>query len=524
MAGIELVDRIVAEKLHKLENGMPIDFHTLQTLLGSAHECLKNLSSTNHFMVMTINRCIQYTKASQGLKLVPVLETIDLQEALALPLRVMQDVQDRVKMTMVPLAEDLCRFVITDKQWLQENVLCLLSNAVKYSNSGVVSLRLSLDQASSARNVDETSSQNTLRPFDPAPPWSWWSSLGCGSTDRAAKNHVPLDAHDSLANTSSSYVDMELRESRGMLSSTASAYLLRIEVEDQGIGMSEETRAKLFAPFQQHQAMTIGSTGLGLFSLKKRVEALGGKCGVEGRRDGTQGSLFWFTIPHRPDHTQEEMVQNQIQAEMLAVSKSKSLDNTSGIRTTTSDIQSDALGDFWTASRDSISAVKVSSIGVLSIVGEEESKLSMIATRVLLVDDSPSIIKMTSMLFQKYGYHVTTATNGAMALEVIQAEQKRTGQVVVFDVVLMDLQMPIMDGIEAVKRLRALEKSCLSSNTDDKAHLTNEAMKHFVVGLSANSDTTVCEHTKAAGFDCFLPKPFQIDTFRTLFKRFLSMG
>eukprot|EP01031_Cornospumella_fuschlensis_P011477 gene11477-14016_t len=64
---------------------------------------------------------------------------------------------------------------------------------------------------------------------------------------------------------------------------------LRVEVEDEGIGMTEEQRSKLFAPFSQNQTLAAGSTGLGLYSLKKRVEALGGGVGVEGRRDGRVG-------------------------------------------------------------------------------------------------------------------------------------------------------------------------------------------------------------------------------------------
>jgi signal transduction histidine kinase len=71
-----------------------------------------------------------------------------------------------------------------------------------------------------------------------------------------------------------------------------------------GIGLSATARETLFQPFQQAQRMA-GGTGLGLFSLSKRVEALGGFRGVEERKDGKRGSNFWFSFPYRPDRTEE---------------------------------------------------------------------------------------------------------------------------------------------------------------------------------------------------------------------------
>jgi signal transduction histidine kinase len=54
------------------------------------------------------------------------------------------------------------------------------------------------------------------------------------------------------------------------------------------VGIAPDLKDQLFAPFKQAQRMT-GGTGLGLYSMKKRIEALGGACGVRDRRDGQQG-------------------------------------------------------------------------------------------------------------------------------------------------------------------------------------------------------------------------------------------
>jgi hypothetical protein len=130
MNGNEIVANVLTDCMEKHERGeLTVEYvhESAVTLMG----CVNNMKSINNFMLMTINRCIDYTKASQGLKLVPHRETIDLREALALPLSVMKDMQSKVVVVMRQMSADICSHVITDKQWLQENILCLLSNAMK---------------------------------------------------------------------------------------------------------------------------------------------------------------------------------------------------------------------------------------------------------------------------------------------------------------------------------------------------------------------------------------------------------
>lgn len=76
--------------------------------------------------------------------------------------------------------------------------------------------------------------------------------------------------------------------------------MLRVEVLDEGKGVPYNQRGRLFQPFGQLQQRA-GGTGLGLYSLSKRIEALNGLFGVDNKPDDTEGSLFWFSIPFKED-------------------------------------------------------------------------------------------------------------------------------------------------------------------------------------------------------------------------------
>jgi len=123
-----------------MKNDMMKNIHFIQ-------QCFKNVHNTHAFMLMTINRCIDYTKASKGLKLSPKYDTLDLMETLHMPLECMSNIQEKIKIELLPfMTEQICSHIITDKQWLQENILCLLSNAVKYSAEGTVTIRILLQE------------------------------------------------------------------------------------------------------------------------------------------------------------------------------------------------------------------------------------------------------------------------------------------------------------------------------------------------------------------------------------------
>ncbi len=391
--------------------------HVLRGRAGNAEmqAVLTNMNSTNSCMTMTINRCLDYTKSSNGFKLVPKFETVSLKQTLGMPVKLMQGAQHAIAIAMKPIPDDICSHIITDKQWLVENLLCLLSNASKYSSKGTVTV----DVFSVKLKGDDI----------PKSPRSHRTSVPTGLVD-----------------------------------------YLRFEVQDTGIGLSDQAMQSLFNPFKQAQRLA-GGTGLGLFSLAKRVEALHGTYGVMRRPDGEQGSVFWFTIPYRPD---------SVSAEVLRVRQGY-LSHAS--------------------SRDSGASEENGKEPVFNLPPLMEGPF-----KVLVVDDAPLIVKMTTMLLQRKGHTVQHAVNGADALEKLCMKMDST----VYDVVLMDLQMPVLDGIEAIRRLRTAE------DKHSRSSPSGESERQFVIALSANSDEETKQEALTAGADAFMSKPFTYEGFSVI--------
>ena len=481
----------------------------------SMETCLLNIRNTNSFMLMTINRCIDYTKASKGLKLVPRYETIDLMESLQLPLHCMQHLQNRIQIKLQEKPAKVCSHIITDRQWLQENVLCLLSNAVKYSNHGVVTVSMSLMKDTKSFKKSklsvQSSTSNELESGSTSPtrvsrmkvyPIAYPTSSQDEDCDPSLTTNISLQQFELDYTSPKTSVSSKYLTSADTINKQ---YYLLIEVEDMGIGMTEEAMAGLFNPFNQTQRLA-GGTGLGLYSLAKRVEALHGEYGVRPRRDGKQGSLFWFTIPYKPDDSVATMTQSSISSnnrpsynydDEESDTVIECIELTDAISSHTSAYNNPSLNSNFSSNSNS---------------KKETNKV----LKILLVDDSPTILKMTTMMLKRLGHETTIAENGEVAVRLV--EQLWTQQESTYDVILMDLQMPIMDGIEATRRIRRLQQHASPGHgnmtTSSSVCLMSPLPSQIIIGLSANSDHDTMEAAYAAGINHFMGKPFNIQTFQ----------
>ncbi|MFN6982157.1 MAG: response regulator [Brevundimonas sp.] len=205
---------------------------------------------------------------------------------------------------------------------------------------------------------------------------------------------------------------------------------LDFEVHDQGPGVPEAQRERIFLPFEQLDAgRAAGGAGLGLALCRASVQALGGALGVRAAQP--QGAVFWFR---------------------------------------------------FTAERARLSpaAVQPPSPTVDAVSH---------APRVLAAEDHPANRKLLALLFQSFGLDLVLVENGREAVEALRAAP--------FDLVLMDVMMPVMDGVEALTAIRAEEAAAGRRRTP-------------IQMLTANVFDEDVARYMAAGADGVLRKPIEI--------------
>ncbi len=209
--------------------------------------------------------------------------------------------------------------------------------------------------------------------------------------------------------------------------------VLHMAVSDTGIGIAPDRLEAIFESFSQEDASTtrrFGGTGLGLTISKRLVEIMGGRIWVESQRG--EGSTFHCTVRLRRSLEPVTPVEPQVPLEKLEVPGSG------------------------------------------------------VPLRILVAEDNRVNQTLAKAILAKRGHDVTVVDNGQAALDAIAQSE--------FDVVLMDVQMPGMDGLEATRRYREQE--------NDGRHLP-------IVALTAHAMKGDRERCLAAGMDGYLTKPLR---------------
>ena len=208
-----------------------------------------------------------------------------------------------------------------------------------------------------------------------------------------------------------------------------------LSVSDTGIGLSPEQAAKLFEKFVQADASTtrrFGGTGLGLSIVQELTKAMGGDISVESRAG--EGSTFIVTLPL-------PRISDESQTQIPKV--------------------------------DQVVLAQELSIGHFRVLVAEDNSVNQLVIKTIL---------------NQVGITPTVVSNGSLAIEAWSAED--------WDIILMDIQMPEIDGVTAARTIR-------------NAELTGGRRRTPIIALTANAMTDQISEYQAAGFDGHVSKPIE---------------
>jgi signal transduction histidine kinase/ActR/RegA family two-component response regulator len=223
-------------------------------------------------------------------------------------------------------------------------------------------------------------------------------------------------------------------------SQTDQNIVLRFEVEDTGVGIPAEQCERIFEEFEQADTSMkrgFGGSGLGLSICSRLVGMMQGKIGVKSKVK--KGSIFFFSVTFG------------------LVSEGERTDTSADVLAETEAVQA-----------------------------EEEPSQPQSPVHILLVEDSPINQRLAVGLLEKKGYEVFVANNGREAYEAFLNQP--------FDIVLMDVQMPEMDGFEATEAIRAAER--------DVSHVP-------IIAMTAHAMKGDRERCLRAGMDAYISKPIR---------------
>lgn len=228
--------------------------------------------------------------------------------------------------------------------------------------------------------------------------------------------------------------------------------IVRFEVSDTGIGIPPDVVTGLFQPFIQADSSTTrlyGGSGLGLAISKKLVELLDGEIGVESTPG--EGSTFWFTVRFEK-----------------------------GLPPRAGEITSD------------LEQLRSRPLPKHDIIGDPPS--------ILVAEDNLINQKVTTSLLKKLGYSADVVSNG---VEVLEALEQRD-----YDVILMDCQMPYMDGYQATRAVR--QREALRTNA---LHGQGEAHHTVIFAVTASAMLQERQRCVEAGMDDYISKPINVERF-----------
>ncbi len=430
--------------------------HELRTpingIMGLAQLCLQTpskqqqqryltrLMESSNLLLTVVNDILDFSKLNQNaMSLAP--ETSVLSSSIEPIIHLIQVMADDKRLDFkVVMSKHVPYSVYIDPQRLQQVLLNILNNAIKFTDSGRVVL-----------NID----------------YEWFNA------------------------------------SRGQL---------KFSVRDTGIGMTEAQIDNLFTPFEQADSSIsrhYGGTGLGLSICDQLVSLMGGSINVSAKPD--KGSLFVINVPCEAQsieafikERQSKVIPRLIIPEPVSARTRFVCETINQYANINIDIDLLTLEEDWSKKPfvlnegmlfkhiDTFVNKETTQSDFACILRTKETGKSH---RILLVEDNEINAIVADNMLSSLGYQVSLAENGAIAVEMHKREE--------FDAIIMDIQMPIMDGIEATRLIRQTDRTI------------------YIIGLSANvldEDKTLAIQ---AGMNDYLHKPILQEALASALSRLL---
>jgi len=243
----------------------------------------------------------------------------------------------------------------------------------------------------------------------------------------------------------------EIRLNAALLGKTEDTCELKIEVDDNGIGISPEQQEKLFSAFNQADSGTsrkYGGSGLGLVISKRIVEMMGGKMWIESELG--KGARFIFTINAQCGEEKDE-----------------------------DGSQSDDMREEYVVRKNEFAG-----------------------KRLLIAEDMDINREIIVTLLEDSGMIIDCAENGQTALDAIKADYDK------YDIIFMDVQMPVMDGFDSTRGIRKLE--------------TGLNRRIPIIAMTANVFKEDVEACLEAGMDDHLGKPIDVSEMAEKLRRYFK--
>jgi polar amino acid transport system substrate-binding protein len=485
-------------------------------------ELAETIRSSSDALLAIINDILDFSKIEAGkfdLEQVPFSVRSVVEDSL----EVVAPLAHRKRLELcAPMDDSIPRGLIGDAARLRQILLNLLSNGIKFTETGEVVLRVMVEPEGSDQITEGSADQNTG-----------------GSADQIQ---------------------------------------LRFEVRDTGIGISQEAQSRLFQSFTQADGSTtrqFGGTGLGLVITKRLVELMGGWIGL--RSAPNAGTTFWFVIPFP---VTSEGVTSEAAPETLRGRRVLAVDDNGtnrsilkqqlgkmGIAITCAASGGEAIEELLlaarhqrpyelaildlhmpvmnglmlakevrkraeiektplmmlTSDRDREEAATARELGVRTFLLKPVKEAALtrsigeifgaaagsagpevapvpeeLHARILVVEDNATNQKVIVLRLKKLGCEVEIANNGAEGVELAALQQ--------FDAILMDCQMPVMDGLAATAEIR------------------RQGNRVPIIALTANAMDGERERCMEAGMDDYLSKPVRNEDLLRKLKQWLGDG